>query len=53
MAYRAANRDTIDLHGTSVSEAIVIVKDILQQDGSSPSTHFSSGLFSCPLTAFC
>jgi len=35
-AKRAANRDTIDLHGTSVSEAIVIVKDILQQDGSSP-----------------
>src|SRR5882762_1189706 len=52
MASRATNRDTIDLHGTSVSEAIVIVKDILQQEGSSPSTYFSSGLFSCPLTAF-
>lgn len=30
------NRDTVDVHGTSVAEAIVIVKGILQQDGSSP-----------------
>ena len=52
MASRAANRDTIDLHGTSVSEAIVIVKDILQQEGSSPSTYFSSGLFLLPANSF-
>jgi DNA-nicking Smr family endonuclease len=34
------SRDTIDLHGTSVAEATVIVKEILQQDGCSPCTHF-------------
>jgi len=31
------NHDTIDLHGTRVAEAVVIVKEILQRDGCSPS----------------
>lgn len=30
------NRDTVDLHGMSIAEATVIVKEILQQEGSSP-----------------
>src|ERR1700691_4807479 len=40
------NRDTVDLHGTSIAEATVIVKEILQQEGSSPSSYFSSYLLS-------
>jgi len=35
------NRDTVDLHGTSIAEATVIVKEILQQEGSSLSSYFS------------
>jgi hypothetical protein len=50
------SRDTIDLHGTTTAEAIVIVKEILQQDSCSPSTYFLSLprfrltniLFTCP-----
>lgn len=33
------NQDTVDLHGTTAAEAIVIVKEILQSQGSSQSTH--------------
>jgi hypothetical protein len=29
--------DTVDLHGTTITEATIIVKEILQQDGCSPS----------------
>jgi hypothetical protein len=35
-------RDTVDLHGTTISEATAIVKEILRQDGSSPSMYFSA-----------
>ncbi|KIJ65212.1 hypothetical protein HYDPIDRAFT_181531 [Hydnomerulius pinastri MD-312] len=33
--YSAPDRSTIDLHGTCVSEAVVIVKEILEREGSS------------------
>lgn len=33
------NQDTVDLHGTTAAEAIVIVKEILQSQGSSQSTY--------------
>jgi hypothetical protein len=49
-AHRMApqNRDVVDLHGTSVAEATVIVKEILQQDGCSPCTSLRPS-FRCPL----
>lgn len=36
--YRISSQtgDSVDLHGTSVAEAIVIVKDILKRDGCTP-----------------
>ena len=39
VVYRTSsvNHSTIDLHGTSVAEAVVIVRDILQLEGCSPS----------------
>jgi len=32
---RPADRRTVDLHGTSIAEAVVIVKDILEEEGCS------------------
>lgn len=40
------NHDTVDLHGTTVAEAIVIIKEILKNEGSSISQgRLSSSIF--------
>jgi hypothetical protein len=46
----AADQREIDLHGTTVTEAVAIVRDILMEEGSTAGESFiSSPSLACPI----